>query len=51
MWIRAPEAPGKYLIQCLNYCGLGHSQMKAWLVVRDDQADGMQEKTGEKDHG
>ncbi|MCH9000857.1 MAG: hypothetical protein IID48_21715 [Proteobacteria bacterium] len=33
IWIRAPEAPGKYLIQCLNYCGLGHSQMKAWLVV------------------
>lgn len=27
IWIRAPEAPGKYLIQCLNYCGLGHSQM------------------------
>ncbi len=51
IWIRAPEAPGKYLIQCLNYCGLGHSQMKAWLVVGDDQADGMPEKPGEKDHG
>jgi heme/copper-type cytochrome/quinol oxidase subunit 2 len=35
IWIRAPEAPGKYLIQCLNYCGLGHAQMKAWLVVDD----------------
>lgn len=33
IWIRAPDAPGKYLIQCLNYCGLGHAQMKAWLVV------------------
>lgn len=33
IWIRAPGTPGKYLIQCLNYCGLGHSQMKAWLVV------------------
>ncbi len=33
IWFRAPEKPGKYLIQCLNYCGLGHSQMKAWLVV------------------
>lgn len=33
IWIRAPEAPGKYLIQCVNYCGLGHAQMKAWLVV------------------
>lgn len=36
VWIRAPDAPGKYLIQCLNYCGLGHAQMKAWLVVGDD---------------
>ncbi len=33
IWIRAPDTPGKYLIQCLNYCGLGHAQMKAWLVV------------------
>lgn len=33
IWIRAPATPGKYLIQCLNYCGLGHAQMKAWLVV------------------
>ncbi len=34
IWIRTPEKPGKYLIQCLNYCGVGHAQMKAWLVVR-----------------
>ncbi|MFV2001980.1 MAG: hypothetical protein ACC619_03260 [Paracoccaceae bacterium] len=33
MWIRAPDKPGKYLIQCVNYCGVGHAQMKAWLVV------------------
>jgi heme/copper-type cytochrome/quinol oxidase subunit 2 len=33
VWIRAPKKPGKYLIQCLNYCGVGHAQMKAWLVV------------------
>ncbi len=33
IWIRSPDTPGKYLIQCLNYCGVGHSQMKAWLVV------------------
>ena len=33
VWIRAPEEPGKYLIQCVNYCGVGHAQMKAWLVV------------------
>jgi len=33
VWIRAPKEPGRYLIQCLNYCGIGHAQMKAWLVV------------------
>ncbi len=33
VWIRAPDKPGKYLIQCVNYCGVGHAQMKAWLVV------------------
>ena len=38
LWIRAPETPGKYLIQCLNYCGVGHAQMKAWLVVREKAA-------------
>ena len=37
IWIRAPQAPGKYLIQCLNYCGLGHAQMKAWLVVEGEK--------------
>ncbi len=46
MWIRAPDEPGKYLIQCVNYCGVGHSQMKAWLVVQDAAGDQMQE-TGE----
>jgi heme/copper-type cytochrome/quinol oxidase subunit 2 len=40
VWIRAPETPGKYLIQCIDYCGVGHHQMKAWLVVEGDgQAD------------
>lgn len=38
IWIRAPEKPGKYLIQCINYCGLGHSQMKAWLFVQGGEA-------------
>jgi len=38
VWIRAPEEPGKYLIQCLNYCGIGHAQMKAWLVVEGAEA-------------
>ncbi len=37
VWIRAPEKPGKYLIQCVNYCGIGHAQMKAWLVVEGDE--------------
>jgi len=36
VWIKAPSKPGKYLIQCMNYCGVGHSQMKAWLVVSDE---------------
>lgn len=38
VWIRAPETPGKYLIQCVNYCGIGHAQMKAWLVVEGPEA-------------
>lgn len=39
VWIRAPKEPGKYLIQCLNYCGIGHAQMKAWLVVEGSEGD------------
>ena len=39
IWIRAPQEPGKYLIQCLNYCGIGHAQMKAWLVVEGDEGE------------
>lgn len=37
LWIRAPDKPGKYLIQCVNYCGVGHAQMKAWLVVQGEE--------------
>ncbi len=37
VWIKAPDEPGKYLIQCVNYCGVGHAQMKAWLVVEDEE--------------
>lgn len=40
LWFRAPDRAGKYLIQCLNYCGLGHAQMKAWLVVGDGDTTG-----------
>ncbi len=39
IWIRAPARPGKYLIQCVDYCGVGHYQMKAWLVVEEHAAD------------
>lgn len=45
LWIRAPARPGKYLIQCVNYCGVGHAQMKAWLVVEGE------EPTAELDSG
>lgn len=37
VWIKAPDQPGKYLIQCVNYCGVGHAQMKAWLVVEGEE--------------
>ncbi len=37
VWIKAPDEPGKYLIQCVNYCGVGHAQMKAWLVVEKNE--------------
>lgn len=47
IWIRAPETPGKYLIQCVNYCGLGHHQMKAWLVVEGEG----DEDSGQEDNG
>lgn len=43
VWIRAPAEPGKYLVQCLNYCGVGHAQMKAWLVVMDPEAEANEE--------
>lgn len=31
-----PNAPGTFLITCSEYCGSGHSRMKAWLTVRPD---------------
>ncbi len=49
LWIRAPDTPGKYLIQCVNYCGVGHAQMKAWLVVQG--ADEENEETSQLDRG
>ncbi|MCF6326718.1 MAG: hypothetical protein L3J21_05435 [Devosiaceae bacterium] len=47
LWIRAPDEPGKYLIQCVNYCGVGHTQMKAWLVVQADMSDAEMQNMGE----
>lgn len=29
----APTKPGEYLIQCREYCGLLHNQMRATLIV------------------
>lgn len=47
LWIRAPDRPGKYLIQCVNYCGVGHSLMKAWLVVQGSGETAEMKKTEE----
>jgi len=32
IWIKPTEA-GNYTIQCYELCGIGHSQMIAWLIV------------------
>ncbi len=50
VWIRAPDEPGKYLIQCVNYCGVGHAQMKAWLVVEGGEGTS-QTDNGENSNG
>ncbi len=47
IWFRAPDKPGKYLIQCMDYCGIGHHQMKAWLVVSGEESG----TDKEKEHG
>ena len=31
-----PKDPGRFLVTCSEYCGSGHSRMKAWLIVRPD---------------
>jgi len=48
VWITAPDEPGKYLIQCVNYCGVGHAQMKAWLVVEGNETTASLETEGEQ---
>ena len=51
VWIKAPDTPGKYLIQCVNYCGVGHAQMKAWLVVQGDEPTAKLKTNGESTDG
>jgi len=51
VWIKAPDKPGKYLIQCVNYCGIGHSQMKAWLVVQGGTPTAGLSNTGGSNNG
>jgi cytochrome c oxidase subunit 2 len=29
----APTKAGAYRVACSEYCGIGHSRMKAWLIV------------------
>lgn len=33
-WL-VPDQEGEYLIQCREYCGFGHYQMRAKLIVED----------------
>jgi len=51
LWIRAPDNPGKYLIQCVNYCGVGHALMKAWLVVEGEEPTTAESNIGENTNG
>jgi cytochrome c oxidase subunit 2 len=51
IWIKAPDEPGKYLIQCINYCGVGHAQMKAWLVVQGEAPTAELTISEERTHG
>ncbi len=51
LWIKAPDTPGKYLIQCVNYCGVGHAQMKAWLVVQGEEPTASLKTNGENTNG
>ena len=31
-----PKEPGTFPVTCSEYCGSGHSRMKAWLIVSPD---------------
>jgi cytochrome c oxidase subunit 2 len=35
VWVM-PDATGEYLIQCREYCGFSHYQMRAKLFVEDE---------------
>jgi heme/copper-type cytochrome/quinol oxidase subunit 2 len=34
MWVM-PDVSGEYLIQCREYCGFSHYQMRAKLIVEE----------------
>ena len=51
LWIKAPDEPGKYLIQCVNNCGVGHAQMKTRLVVEDEEEETASMAVQETDNG
>lgn len=37
VWVM-PDATGEYLIQCREFCGFGHYQMRAKLIVEEPRA-------------
>ena len=37
-WFTATE-PGTYQILCSSYCGMGHSEMRAWCIVHKTRAE------------
>src|SRR5690606_2795568 len=39
VWV-VPDQSGEYLIQCREYCGFSHYQMRAKLVVEEPGAEG-----------
>jgi cytochrome c oxidase subunit 2 len=42
-WV-VPDKAGEYLIQCREYCGFSHYQMRAKLVVEEPSKAGRQAK-------
>jgi heme/copper-type cytochrome/quinol oxidase subunit 2 len=48
MWVM-PDATGEYLIQCREYCGFSHYQMRAKLFVEEPIVDAAAAKVEPKD--